>query len=197
MNKVKTDTIVTPIFRVSFPYVFKQGEDKNGKKYWGITMIFDPAAFTDEEKKCWGDVQRITKDAIEQAFKGQLPPRGKMPWRKGTTDEFDLEKRPEYRGKIIAPAKAFNAPPGLINAARQQIIDEAEFYPGCYARATVNCYAYNVSGNAGVAFGLNNIIKIKDGEPLVSRRSALDDFAALDVDSYADADDFFGEDDPF
>ena len=59
--------------------------------------------------------------------------------------------------------------------------------PGVYARASVNFYAYNVNGARGIACGLNNIQKVRDGEPFGSRSRAEDDFAGLDDE---DDDDF-------
>ena len=50
-------------------------------------------------------------------------------------------------------------------------------YSGCYARVSVNFYAFNSNGNRGIACGLGNIQKVRDGEPLGGRSSAADDFS--------------------
>ena len=42
---------------------------------------------------------------------------------------------------------------------------------------SINFYAFNSNGNKGIACGLGNIQKIRDGEPLGSRSNAVDDFA--------------------
>ncbi len=53
-----------------------------------------------------------------------------------------------------------------------------DFYSGCYGKASVNFYAFSVNGTNGVACGLNNLIKLEDGDPLGGGRSkAVDDFA--------------------
>ncbi len=55
--------------------------------------------------------------------------------------------------------------------------------PRCYARVSINFYAFNTNGNKGIACGLGNIQKVRDGEPLSGRTSAADDFATdLDDD---------------
>ena len=57
----------------------------------------------------------------------------------------------------------------------------AEVYSGCYARVSLNFYAFNTNtnGNRGIACGLGNVQKLRDGEPLGGgRTSAADDFAA-------------------
>ena len=64
------------------------------------------------------------------------------------------------------------------------ILDRDEVYSGCYGRVSLNFYAFNSNGNKGVACGLGNIQKIKDGEPLGSRSSASDDFTSLEDDDF-------------
>ena len=46
---------------------------------------------------------------------------------------------------------------------------------------SINFYAFNSNGNKGIACGLGNIQKIRDGEPLGRRTNAAADFAT-DVD---------------
>jgi hypothetical protein len=60
-----------------------------------------------------------------------------------------------------------------INAKRSP----EDFYSGCYGRAAVNFYAFNVSGNKGIACGLNNLQFLDDGEKLSGGgTSAAEDF---------------------
>ena len=61
-----------------------------------------------------------------------------------------------------------------------------EVYSGVYGRASINFYAFNSNGNKGIACGLNNLQKIRDGEPLGGRSRAEDDFA----DEAGDDEDF-------
>ena len=65
------------------------------------------------------------------------------------------------------------------------IEDREAFYPGCYARASVTAYAYdNVS--KGVAFGLSNLMFVKDGERLDSRTDPTEDFGEAPLGDSAD-----------
>ena len=63
----------------------------------------------------------------------------------------------------------------------QPILDRAEVYSGCYARVSINFYAFNSNGNRGIACGLGNIQKVRDGEPLGGRSSAAVSYTHLDV----------------
>ena len=70
--------------------------------------------------------------------------------------------------------------PGIVDAARQPILERSEVYSGVYGRASINFYAFNSNGNKGIACGLNNLQKISDGEPLGGKTRAEDDFADED-----------------
>jgi hypothetical protein len=50
-----------------------------------------------------------------------------------------------------------------------------DFYAGCWARASVNPYAFDKIGK-GVAIGLGNIKKLSDDESFEGFTSAEDDF---------------------
>jgi len=63
----------------------------------------------------------------------------------------------------------------------EPILQRSEIYSGVYARVSINFYAFNSNGNKGIACGLSNIQKVRDGEPLGSRTNAVDDFVT-DVD---------------
>ena len=53
-----------------------------------------------------------------------------------------------------------------------------------YGRASINLYAFNSNGNKGIACGLNNLQKIKDGESLGGKSRAEDDFATSDEEDF-------------
>ena len=61
-----------------------------------------------------------------------------------------------------------------------EALDDSEFYAGAYGCVTVNMFPYNSNGNVGVGVGLNNVIKLEDGERLAGGRSADEDFADLE-----------------
>ena len=124
--------------------------------------------------------------AIETAYrdgeaklkgKGALPPLAalKTPLRDG-----DLERPddPAYAGCWFLNANSDKAP-GIVDAACNPILDHSEVYSGCYGRVSVTFFAFNSNGNRGIACGLNNIQKLKDGEPLGGTISAETEFAAF------------------
>ena len=107
-------------------------------------------------------------------FGGKIPNKAalKLPLRDG-----DLERDDEaYKGAYFVNANSTTAPQ-IVDRSVQPILDRAEVYSGCYARVSINFYAFNSNGNRGIACGLGNIQKVRDGEPLGDRYSAADDFS--------------------
>ena len=135
------------------------------------------------------------KDAIEAAYReGEAKLKGngktvppltaiKTPLRDGDAERPD---DPAYAGHYFVNANSATAP-GIVDADCQPILTRSEVYSGVYGRASISFYAFNSSGNRGVACGLNNLQKIRDGEPLGGRASAESDFSDFDDE---DDDDF-------
>ncbi|MBQ9871509.1 MAG: DUF2815 family protein [Eubacterium sp.] len=104
----------------------------------------------------------------------------KTPLRDGDAERPDDEA---YADSYFVNANSGTAP-GIVDADRQPIIDRSEVYSGVYGRASINFYAFNSNGNKGIACGLNNLQKIRDGEPLGGKTRAEDDFATEDDDDF-------------
>jgi hypothetical protein len=98
------------------------------------------------------------------------------PLRDGDKDRAD---KPEFAGCIFLNTKSRNRPQ-VVDVNRQPILDEHDIYSGCYGYLSVNFYPFNKNGNRGIAVGLNNIMKVKDGDYLGGRSSAAADFAGMD-----------------
>ena len=102
----------------------------------------------------------------------------KTPLRDGDAERPDDEA---YADSYFVNANSGTAP-GIVDADRNSIIDRSEVYSGVYGRASINFYAFNSNGNKGIACGLNNLQKIRDGETLGGKTRAEDDFATEDDD---------------
>ena len=132
------------------------------------------------------------KAAIEAAYKeGEAKLKGngrsvppltaiKNPLRDGDTERPD---DPAYANAYFVNANSATAP-GIVDADRNEIITRSEVYSGVYGRASINFYAFNSNGNRGIACGLNNLQKFRDGEPLGGKASASSDFDTDDNDDF-------------
>lgn len=102
----------------------------------------------------------------------------KTPLHDGDTERPD---DPNYAGAYFVNANSATAP-GIVDADCQPILTRSEVYSGVYGRASISFYAFNSNGNRGIACGLNNLQKLRDGEPLGGRASAESDFSDEDDD---------------
>ena len=82
------------------------------------------------------------------------------------------------KGAIFISAKSYNKP-GVVDQDVQDIINESDFYGGCFARMTVQASAYDQKGNSGVSFWIQNIQKTREGDPFGGKTRATDDFAPV------------------
>ena len=104
----------------------------------------------------------------------------KTPLRDGDAERPDDEA---YANSYFVNANSGTAP-GIVDADRNPILERSEVYSGVYGRASINFYAFNSNENKGIACGLNNLQKIRDGEPLGGKSRAEDDFAEADEEDF-------------
>ena len=183
-NYVNPCKVITgPNTRWSYVNVWDPKSINGGTPKYSVSLIIPK---TDTET-----IRKI-KDAIRAAYEeGQNKLRGsgkfvpalediKTPLRDGDRDRKD---DPNYAGCMFINANS-STPPGIVDAGLNQIIDLSEVYSGVYGRASITLYAFSSNGNRGIACGLNNLQKIRDGEPLGSRARAEDDFATSNDDDF-------------
>ena len=178
--------ITGPDTRWSYANVWEAKSINGGTPKFSVSLIIPKS-----------DTKTINaiKSAVEAAYKeGEAKLRGnsrtvpalsaiKTPLRDGDTERPDDEA---YKNAYFVNANATTAP-GIVDADLNPILSRSEVYSGVYGRASITFYAFNSSGNRGIACGLNNLQKIRDGEPLGSKASAESDFAEFTND---DDDDF-------
>lgn len=181
VKKVPATKVITGKVRFSYAHVFKPAAIVEGAdpKYSVAILIKK----TDKETlKKIKDAVEAAKQAAAPMWGGKIPANLKLPLRDGDEDRSD---QPEYEGCYFLNASS-NQKPGIIDADKCEIMDQSEFYSGCYGRASLNFFAFNQAGNRGIAVGLNNLQKLADGEPLAGRNRPEDDFG--DDEEYEDDD---------
>ena len=120
------------------------------------------------------------KEGITSKWDGKRPAKLKLPLRDGD-EEYPGD--PLYEGKwFVNCSSNKDNKPGVAmieNGQYSDALDSDDFYSGCYGCASIRLYPYNTKGNRGVAVGLNNVLKTRDGEKLSGGHSAQQDFADL------------------
>lgn len=175
-NKKNVTKVITgPRTRWSYANVWKPKTDDNGNEKYSVSLIIPKTDTKTIEK---------VKAAIRAAYE-----QGKSILANGNdVPDFDEIHNPLRDGdkerkkdKAYANSYFINAnstrKPGIVDADKEDILDHSEVYSGCYGRASINFFAYCKKGNKGIACGLNNLQKIRDGEPLGGKSCAEDDFA--------------------
>ena len=171
-NKV----ITGPNTRWSYCNVWEPKAINGGKPKYSVSLII-PKTDTKTIAKIEAAIEAAYRDG-ESKLKGNgrsVPALDliKTPLRDGDRERPDDEA---YAGSLFLNANNSSAP-GIVDRDRQPIIDHTEVYSGVYGRASISFYAFNTNGNRGIACSLNNLQKIRDGEPLGGRASAESDFA--------------------
>ena len=169
-----TTKVITGKVRFSFLNVFEPKAMNEGDQPKYSACILIPKTDT-------ATIDKINKaiDAAKLAYKakladknGKIPSNIKTPLRDG---DLEREDDPAFEGCYFLNASS-SYKPGVVDRNLQPILDRDEFYSGCYGRASLNFYGYNISSK-GIAAGLNNLQKLEDGERLAGASSAESDFA--------------------
>ena len=172
--------------RWSYCNVWEAKAINGGTPKFSVSLLI-PKTDTVTVKKIKAAIEAAYREG-EAKLKGNgktVPPLTaiKTPLRDGDAERPD---DPAYAGHYFLNANSATAP-GIVDADCQPILTRSEVYSGVYGRASISFYAFNSSGNRGIACGLNNLQKLRDGEPLGGRASAESDFSDFDDE---DDDDF-------
>lgn len=162
-----------------------------GKVRFCYVNVFEPTAMNEGDtpkynicvlipKSDTATIDKINKavEAAKEAGKakladknGRIPANLKLPMRDGDVERPD---DPAFEGHYFINANSMRQP-SIVDCALNPIMTRDEFYSGCYGRASINFYAFNVSSK-GIAAGLNNLQKLEDGEMLAGGSTAEEDF---------------------
>lgn len=162
-----------------------------GKVRFSYANVFEPTAMQDGQtpkynvsiiisKSDTKTVEAIKKaiEAAKEAGKskiadknGKIPVNLKTPLRDGDEERPD---DPAYENSYFINANS-ERKPGIVDRDLNPIMSRNDFYSGCYGRASINFYAFNVNSK-GIACGLNNLQKLEDGERLAGGSSTEEDF---------------------
>ena len=187
-NTVTNPTkIVTGVVRLSYANIWTAKSINGGAPKFSTSVLI-PKSDTATVQKIKAAIQ-AAYDEGERKLKGNgksVPTLAtlKTPLRDGDVERPDDEA---YAGHWFINANS-NTTPGVVDINRQPILDTSEIYSGVYARVSLSLYAFNSNGNRGIACGLQNVQKIKDGASLGGKVNAEDDFSD---DFTTDADEDF------
>ena len=162
-----------------------------GKVRFCYANVFEPVAMNEGDQPKYSICILIPKDdaktldAVRKAIEaakiagkakiadknGKIPSTIKNPLRDGDEERSD---DPAFEGMMFINANSTRRP-AIVDKQLNPIMSKEEFYSGCYGRASINFYAFNVQSK-GIAAGLQNLQKLEDGEMLSGGSTAEEDF---------------------
>lgn len=168
--------------RFSYPNVFNPRAAAQGQaEKYSVTALIPK---TDRETKAKIDaiIKEIFEEKKNSTFKGLLLSEIQTPLHDGDG------RKPkggaygeECKGCWVLSTSSKNKP-GVVGPDRGAdgkylpCTDHTKVYAGCFGRLNLNFYAYDVSGNKGIACGLNGVLTYGYGDPIDGRVRAEDAF---------------------
>lgn len=182
--------LITPEAILAFPNLFEPDSvEEGGEKKYSASLIFTKEAQKSDRfkamkqalvaaaKERWGDkAPKMLKDG---AIKSPFRPGSQKAQFGYPDDSVFINVRSNKQPQVVSTVKDPSTGKLL------PIEDESEIYPGCVVRAHLGAFAYDNVGGKGVSFGLNGLLKVRDGERLDNYVKAED---AFDADEFATAD---------
>lgn len=174
-NQVNSTKVVTGKVRFCYVNVFEPTAMNEGETLKYNICVLIPKSDTKTVEKIKNAIE-VAKQAGKAKLankNGQLPADAalKLPLRDGDVERAD---DPAFKNCYFINANSTRKP-SIVDRDLNPIMEKEEFYSGCYGRASINFYAFNVSSK-GVAAGLNNLQKLEDGEMLAGGSTAEEDF---------------------
>ena len=168
--------ITGPDTRWSYANVWEPKSINGGAPKYSVSLII-PKSDTRTVAKIKAAIEAAYREG-ESKLKGNGKSVPALSVIKTPLRDGDLERPDDaaYANAYFINANATSAP-GIVDADLNPIMTRSEVYSGVYGRASITFYAFNSSGNKGIACGLNNLQKMRDGEPLGGKASAESDFA--------------------
>ena len=177
MNNQNNTKVIVPC-RFSYLHCWEPDSVNGGDPKYSVSAII-PKSDTKTVNAIKAAIEQAKKDSVSK-WGGKVPANLKLPLRDGDIDRPDDEA---YAGCYFFNANSRQAPQ-VVDAKVQPILDQSEVYSGCYGKISVTFYGYNSNGNRGIAAGLGNIQKLRDGESLGGRSNAADDFQTEDDEDF-------------
>lgn len=164
--------------RLSFVNLFEPKSINGSDPKYSVSIIIPK-----NDKKTVDMILKAVEEAKQEGlpkFGGKIPANLKTPLRDGDIDRPD---DPNYANSYFINTNSKNAPQ-IVDSRLQPIIERSELYSGCWGKISVTFFPFNVNGNRGIAAGLGNAQKIRDGEPLGGFSRAEDDFEIEEDDDF-------------
>lgn len=165
----------TKPFRVAFPELFELKLGRNGKMECTATALWAPGTDLSE-------LEGVIDASFKDMWPKVRPPKAFNPLKdQAEFGGFDKQKG-EFR--LYAGAQPggkwmrlkTREVPDIVDLKGEPVTDPARIYAGCWMRAKLLFYPYDGDESCGVSSFIASMQLIGDGERLVGKRDASDDY---------------------
>lgn len=157
-------TVVTGACRLSFPSLARARSFRDqDPKFSGVLIFPKDADLT--------ALKSAVQTAKQEKWGERAPANLRFPLRDGAEKvKDDGTPMAGFGDSFYFITSSSQRKPQLLDNMNNEITDEEAitkmFYPGCYVRAILRAFTYDVSGNRGVSLGLNAVQFVGHGEVL-------------------------------
>ncbi len=183
MKTEKLNTkVVTPEIVCSYPNLAEPADEEYGGKY----ALSIPAPKSD--KKFIEAINTAMSNAAVNVWGEKYKDlRGVKTYLVDCDNDPKFDDDEMYKGCMKFSVKG-KRQPGLVlqdgkTACKQEDIEDT-FYPGAIIRVSFSAYATETGGSKLIAFGINNVMFVKEGNRIGGGASASSDFDGLGTDLF-------------
>lgn len=157
--------IVLKNVRASYVTVFKPRGVNGGEPKYSVQLIIP------KNHPQITILKTVILDAAKEKWASKMKGADFPKWLKNPLRDGDIEEDKmdlsEYQNKYFVNCTSKNAPVVVDKNPKIELTEsDKKIYSGCYVNASINFYAFDVSGNKGVAVGLNAVQFHAEGEAL-------------------------------
>jgi len=182
MTDEKLNTkVITPEIPCSYPNLAEPANEEYGGKY-ALSIPFPKS-----DEKALALLKAAMSNAAVNAWGVKYKElKGVKTFVEDCDEDPKYDDDTMYKGCLKFSAKGKKQPgmvyPDMTPVEKEKIEDV--FYPGAIVRASISAYATETGGGKTVAFGLNNVMFVKDGDRIGGAVPADSDFGDFKDDSF-------------
>ncbi len=179
MNQQNATLVITGEVRISYSHLTQPfANQPNQEPKFSATLLI-PKSDVATRQRIDAAIAVAIEEGVKNKWNGMRPPQPAVPIHDGdgVRQNNGLPFSAECKGHLVLTASSKQRPE-IINLDMQPILDPTQIYSGMYARVSIRFFPYNNNGKWGIGCGLNNVQKLRDGEPLGGRTTAAEDFGA-------------------
>ena len=170
-------SVLTGEVRCSYVHLVEPRATLNGDLKYQVTLLI-PKSDTATKAEIDSAIAAAATAAVNTKWNGTRPQNIPVVIHDGDGARPSGEPfGEECKGCWVMTASSNNKPEvvGMDNVRAP--LPPTDIYSGMYARVTIRFYGYSAGGKKGVACGLGNVMKTRDGDSLTGRTTAASDFA--------------------